>query len=226
MKLYTTTHKTKEIANTHIAKIKERGGEAFLNKENNVIRVNYWFPQITLFEGLKRSDIQPIIDYSFKYLEKTDKLVEYIQNHLYKTFAWSKNNDIIDILKNKSNKYEGLIYTLVPYHEVVEYLASNDGRYDWNYTHPVAVAITGNKLKRLIPKLIDYSNQDIQEVSEYLTRGKQKSGNELIDNYPIKLSELNNNQKKIVKIIKENNEMYMFDNVSDILFEITKQTVI
>lgn len=45
MKTYTKTHSNKKAAETHLAKIKNRGGKATVKEANGKITIEYYFPE-------------------------------------------------------------------------------------------------------------------------------------------------------------------------------------
>jgi len=53
MKTYRKLHENKEVANNHITKIKERGGEVKQSNQNGKIMVEYSFPNTKTFTGYR-----------------------------------------------------------------------------------------------------------------------------------------------------------------------------
>lgn len=224
MKTYKKLHESKEVA-------KERGGNVKQSVKNGKILLEYSFPNenktINIFDGVNKKDAFDIYDAAKDFLkpDMNKALVPFIQKYLYEEFKWGKNNEVVDIL-NKDNTYTDLFYTIIPYHEVIEWLHHRGSSGWWDKSHSISVEITGNRLKQILPQLEKYNNNDIEIATEYLIHGKQKTGNPLLDeeSFHMKKTELSKNQLSAANIIQKNwNDYPLFQTINTLLNDIINQ---
>ncbi len=141
-----------------------------------------------------------------------------IQEYLFTEFKWKRENEVVNVLRKGTTK---LIDSIMPYHEVVEYLAHGGETDTWDWAHPVAVDITGNRLKEVISELIPYTNDEIQEATCPLLHGYQLTGNYFLDNDPKTKDDLTKREREAFEIILKNQEKEsIYRNIETVLEEL------
>lgn len=160
----------------------------------------------SIYFGIERSDKNSIVSSAkfWKPKKTYSAFAEYFVKYMHDEYKWSLKADFVKIIHNEC-KSIGFLKSIVLYHEIVEYLVTNGSEDSWDYSHPIAVEITSNKLKKHIPELGKYTNIDIYEAEFYTTFGQLETGNPFLDNsrYAKKIDDLTKKQKEIVAILNK-----------------------
>jgi hypothetical protein len=173
-----------------------------------VVNINYMKIKDvnSIYFGIERSDKNSIVSSSkfWKPKKMYITFADYFVKYMHDEYKWSIKADFAKIIE-KECKSMSFLKSIVLYHEIVEYLVTNGSEDSWDYSHPIAVEITSNKLKKHIPELTKFSNIDIYEAEFYTTFGQLETGNPFLDNsrYAKKREELSKKQIQIVAILNK-----------------------
>lgn len=175
-----------------------------------------------IYEGISPEDARYINENVRRFLTKKwrDYLVPWIQEYLHTEFKWGKDNEVVDVLRAGCSV---LWESLVPYHEVVEWLSHGGEEDTWDHSHPIAIEMTGNALKQKHPRFSGFCNVDIHRAIEHSLHGTQLTGNPLLDDsrYGILHNSLTPAQKDIVFILDELwNKEPLFTDVESLLLQL------
>jgi hypothetical protein len=172
---------------------------------------------INVFDNVSKEQAKYIVWLSRQYASKDrrESLVPDVADYLVSEFSWGIKNEVVDVLYNGA---KNLFESIMPYHEVVEFLAHGGEADTWDWAHPIAVDMTGNRLKQILPELLPYSNHDIQEGSVPFLHGSQKTGNWWLDHDKTTKDDLTPSQREVYDILDAKyHSVPMFRNVQEIL---------
>jgi hypothetical protein len=172
---------------------------------------------VNVFDNVPKEYAKQIAAFCRLYSKKgrVKELIPSIADYLHSEFSWAKENEVVDVLHNGAKT---LWQSVMPYHEVVEWLAHGGESDTWDWAHPIAVDMTGNRLKQMIPELLPYTNEDIQEGSVPYLHGSQRTGNPLLDNDRTTKEDLTKTQREVYDILNEKYKSApMFTTVQSLL---------
>ncbi len=175
---------------------------------------------ISLYHNVSNDNVKQIKEMAkfYKLKRNINDCLPAIQEYLFTEFKWKRENEVVNVLRKGTTK---LIDSIMPYHEVVEYLAHGGEADTWDWAHPIAVDITGNRLKQVIAELIPYTNDEIQEATCPLLHGYQLTGNYFLDNDPKTKNDLTKREREAYDIILSNqNKESIYKNIGSVLEEL------